>query len=50
MKIIKYNSIEEVKKKACELRRVVFDSGVSVSFRIFDKQGKKTLELHIFYY
>lgn len=50
MRIIKYMSELEVKVQAEHLKRDkdVFDTEISVSFRVYDEFGN-TLELHIFY-
>ena len=50
MKIIKHNSELEVKVAAERLKRErdVFDTGISISFRVYDQHGN-TLEFHVYY-
>jgi hypothetical protein len=49
MEIFKYNTEIELIDKAIELGYEAFNSGVSISFRIYNSVGN-TKEFHVFYY
>lgn len=48
MKLIRYRTVDELKKVADELGITLYHTSVSSSFRIYDEK-RMTKELHIFY-
>ena len=48
MEVIKYNNFKDIFNKSKELNIELFETHVSISFRIFENNYTK--ELHIFYY